>query len=397
MLCGGIIPAKYDNVYLNHMNDHHRAFINIDFLFHASLLSADKLTQLRDAIKKHAVDEREYDNIDAIKTDIVEQDDKNLINPKYNNLSSLSKISLELVKDDSINENSEGPEEANEPTKPNQDSVTVSAPPADEMEAKSPPNDQPRRSKKGRAKKLIKEKIKDKDKRYRSLAEVKKRQIAVGCKCEINFKSIKARIRHIQVVHNNWVACDSCVAVFRTEELMLTHSAKLHPNGPKTNKSNVCGECGFVVSNWWKMSSHVAFYHDDRVYKCDTCGVEKQGKQRFKKHVKGHLRKDREFQPKECPDCKKIVKNMPLHQQNVHLIDELKPFSCEDCGKRFGVSKALKEHMVIHTNVRAFNCRYGCGFASKTAGNRTKHEIQKHKAKSEKDIKSEMEMKQENN
>ena len=38
MFCNGVIPAKYDNIYIKHMNDHHRAFVNIKLLFCVSLL-----------------------------------------------------------------------------------------------------------------------------------------------------------------------------------------------------------------------------------------------------------------------------------------------------------------------------------------------------------------------
>ena len=43
LFCDGHIPANYDQVYINHMNDHHRAFVNIEFLFQISLLGVDDL------------------------------------------------------------------------------------------------------------------------------------------------------------------------------------------------------------------------------------------------------------------------------------------------------------------------------------------------------------------
>merc|ERR1712098_416005 len=47
IFCDGHIPASYDQVYLNHMNDHHRAFVNIEFLFQISLLCDDDLNSLK--------------------------------------------------------------------------------------------------------------------------------------------------------------------------------------------------------------------------------------------------------------------------------------------------------------------------------------------------------------
>ena len=46
LFCDGHIPASYDQVYINHMNDHHRAFVNIEFLFQISLLGVNDLDSL---------------------------------------------------------------------------------------------------------------------------------------------------------------------------------------------------------------------------------------------------------------------------------------------------------------------------------------------------------------
>ena len=46
MFCDGYVPASFDDVYIKHMNDHHRAFANIQFLFQVSLLSEDDLDHL---------------------------------------------------------------------------------------------------------------------------------------------------------------------------------------------------------------------------------------------------------------------------------------------------------------------------------------------------------------
>ena len=47
MFCDGYVPASFDDVYVKHMNDHHRAFVNIQFLFQISLLSNDDLEELK--------------------------------------------------------------------------------------------------------------------------------------------------------------------------------------------------------------------------------------------------------------------------------------------------------------------------------------------------------------
>ena len=47
LFCDGHIPASYDEVHINHMNDHHRAFVNIEFIFQLSLLGVDDLDSMK--------------------------------------------------------------------------------------------------------------------------------------------------------------------------------------------------------------------------------------------------------------------------------------------------------------------------------------------------------------
>ena len=52
MFCDGVIPANYDDVYVKHMNDHHRAFVNIELLFWISLSDSDGQDNLLNMLKQ---------------------------------------------------------------------------------------------------------------------------------------------------------------------------------------------------------------------------------------------------------------------------------------------------------------------------------------------------------
>ena len=78
-----------------------------------------------------------------------------------------------------------------------------------------------------------------------------------------------------------------------------------------------------------------------------------------------------------CQECGKHFNNIRAHIRTVHQIDELKPAQCTQCNKGFPNKSHLRDHMAIHSEERPHSCRF-CDFASKTKGNLTKHEKQRH-------------------
>ena len=56
--------------------------------------------------------------------------------------------------------------------------------------------------------------------------------------------------------------------------------------------------------------------------------------------------------------------------------------------KKFPTKGKLKSHSVVHLKEKPYVCRFGCDYAAKSPGNRTKHEIKRHNAKSELDTKA---------
>ena len=81
----------------------------------------------------------------------------------------------------------------------------------------------------------------------------------------------------------------------------------------------------------------------------------------------------------QCKDCGGFFKNLLKHMRTIHTSESDKKYQCDQCGKGFVDKTRLREHTIsVHTSERPFACRFVCGYACSSAGNRTKHEKLKH-------------------
>ena len=124
------------------------------------------------------------------------------------------------------------------------------------------------------------------------------------------------------------------------EKGSIVQDFRIGVSGRKKKLSDVCDECGFVASDKsGSMSKHMSQHH--RV--------------------------------KACKECGEVLRERDMWRHKVARHKE-KTFYCNVCGKSFKTTTNLKNHEVIHSEERAFPCRLGCGYASKTSGNRSIHE-----------------------
>ena len=76
----------------------------------------------------------------------------------------------------------------------------------------------------------------------------------------------------------------------------------------------------------------------------------------FKHDVYNHV-----HNPKPCPICSKVVKNMRKHNLTTHTDNSMLKVKCETCGRGFKDTPSMKSHeMSLHIKTRPFKCRYKC-------------------------------------
>ena len=373
MFCNGVIPAKYDNIYIKHMNDHHRAFVNIKLLFCVSLLdnheangfiedSGINFEAHIDEIVQESANDNEFEFDEAneritVTDNMLKENLFNQMNENEKQKKEFESINVEEIMsniDKKVDITVVKADEETDACYMGED-VMVEDNKGAEIETNEISNE---------------ENIKPDTNAHPIICRKKRKPMPkVNCKCDIKFETKAEEMRHIRIVHKKYFKCGKCKkGVFRREADYLTHISVKH-NSSKS-KSNICDECGHEALNWGKLQQHMRYFHDNRIFQCEVCSKEITGKANFSSHTRMHERRI------GCKECGKTIRpsKMGLHMKTVHVIDELKQYQCSVCGKGFPRKDRYNDHMLIHSDNRAFACRLGCSFASKTAGNRTKHE-----------------------
>ena len=150
--------------------------------------------------------------------------------------------------------------------------------------------------------------------------------------------------------------CSSCKKIFRGKKDFKTHLCSIQ-----------CKACGKSLKSHKSMEDHLQRSHSiGKKLKCEICEDEVYDMRKHKRQF--HREKQ------SCPDCGKAVKNMKYHFQTIHGPPDLKKFICKICEKRFLLKEKLLAHSKVHSEEREFECKFKCGYASRTLGNLKKHE-----------------------
>ena len=194
-----------------------------------------------------------------------------------------------------------------------------------------------------------------------------------GCSCKLNIDKSDSELSiklHIYREHRGRYHCKKCLKSFWAECDLIEHS---HTE-PHTKDPYVCDDCGFTAESKQRFNYHRRYNHSNQTFVCDLCSKTFNNSIRYQQHVR---RDHREKNP--CSLCGEMIKNMSRHMKTMHTEDRDKKYPCDECGKGFYEITALKSHqMSVHIKARPFPCRFGCGASSNIAGNRNKHEINKH-------------------
>ena len=160
--------------------------------------------------------------------------------------------------------------------------------------------------------------------------------------CPITFSNATLRNGHLSRVHGQKnVKCEQCDMMFFAKGLMKAHLNSVHL---KTKKKTcpVCGETFNAYSDTDGFIAHMNRHNNVRPFSCEVCGKDFLSSGALQKHLRAHTR----------------------------------PLQCDQCEQKFSSSTDMRRHVNrIHLGIQ-HECRHGCGLQTSLESNRGRHEKQ---------------------
>lgn len=149
-------------------------------------------------------------------------------------------------------------------------------------------------------------------------------------------------------------ACDECPKFFASEKKKLQHSASHLPIEQK--KIHPCPECDRTFSRAENVHLHIRRVHMGvRSFVCEECGKALASKGALSRHQVTHT----DARPLKCSDCSKCFKDLPGLKKHSETHSTVS-FECLLCGHRSTTRYTLREHMLVHSDEKRYECQY-CG------------------------------------
>lgn len=150
-----------------------------------------------------------------------------------------------------------------------------------------------------------------------------------------------------------------------SDDLVLPLKPKGRPNnsvrGCETKARYECQECKRKYKNPNVYRKHMETMHNVFIeslpdYMCTICNKDYFTESRLKVHMRAHLpEKDRLTVP--CPYCdRKFSQRCSMRQHINGFHRQMRPYICDQCGRRCKTMAALNEHQLVHTNECPFEC-----------------------------------------
>lgn len=175
--------------------------------------------------------------------------------------------------------------------------------------------------------------------------------------CDKTFDQPRRYRQHMRYKHIPDImpfACDQCPKFFASEKKKLQHSASHRPVEQK--KIHPCPECDRTFSRAENVNLHIRRVHMGvRSFVCEECGKALASKGALSRHQMTHS----DARPFKCNDCKKCFKELPALKKHLETHSAVS-FECLLCGHRSTTRYTLREHMLVHSDEKRYECQY-CG------------------------------------
>lgn len=125
----------------------------------------------------------------------------------------------------------------------------------------------------------------------------------------------------------------------------------------KSSKSNYqCHFCSKLFSKQYNLVQHIRI-HTGETIDCSKCTKKFRDKSTLNKHIKAV---HEQMKPFSCVTCGKKFKRRNHLKEHFAVHTGDKKFSCDACSKSFSFKSTLQRHMLIHTEIESIKCTF-CG------------------------------------
>uniref|UniRef100_A0A224XGV0 Putative zn finger n=1 Tax=Panstrongylus lignarius TaxID=156445 RepID=A0A224XGV0_9HEMI len=201
--------------------------------------------------------------------------------------------------------------------------------------------------------------------------------------CSLSFPKWIRCAHHLWKSHSvdvDLYACSNCS--YKTPyKMKLTEHCMIH----SSNKNFTCNVCGKNFKQGSQLRNHEVSHlkggeNEDKLpnwirrRECDQCGKTFCDSKALKKHVKAVHSKLKPYSCQVCGHCS-ATKNMLRIHLRQHSGD--KPFACPACSYSTGDHNSLRRHWMRHTGVRPYRCPH-CPYSAIQSCSLKSHLFRQH-------------------
>lgn len=173
---------------------------------------------------------------------------------------------------------------------------------------------------------------------------------------------------HLPLEERKRHPCPYCDKLFFTPCTVSTHIQSIHIG----LKPFICEECGMAFSLIGALNAHKLAHSDEKPVQCPHCPKRFKTAHRLRRHEDTH--QGTEY---ICPECGLKLNTKRTLKNHMVVHSDVKQFKCQYCGNEFKRAKTLKDHLILHTGMHPYSCPF-CDRTFAHASNCRSHKLKMH-------------------
>ncbi|XP_076038734.1 histone H4 transcription factor-like [Oratosquilla oratoria] len=212
------------------------------------------------------------------------------------------------------------------------------------------------------------------------IPEIPENFVCVWGNCDMKFESTQEFYWHVQTQVSEEKPAADKFFYCRWQDCKYKHEnlSKLqdHTRSHTQEKCTGCPNCGAVFATITKLRDHCLRQLPDELlpYRCSHCSRRFSIVRLLRDHVRTHVNHFK------CPQCEMTCTSRVILNNHIryrHLT--ARAFKCTMCTSRFKAMVDLQKHMVVHMDMKAYSCSFpGCTFSCRAISTLLRHTKKTH-------------------